>query len=110
MQIGLLTDSLSTMTRAQALDTAAELGVDTVEIGLGGAHGGWSPAPHADLADLLTDPAPDRRCATTSPPAACGWRPSTPPATRCTRSPATVTTTSCAAHSSSPRSSRSTPW
>ena len=57
MQIGLLTDSLSTMTRAEALDTAAALGVQTVEIGLGGAHGGWSPAPHADLAELLTDAA-----------------------------------------------------
>ena len=57
MQIGLLTDSLSTMTRADALDAAAELGVETVEIGLGGEHGGWSPAPHADLTELLTDPA-----------------------------------------------------
>lgn len=56
MQIGLLTDSLSTMSRADALDTAAELGVETVEIGLGGERGGWSPAPHADLAELLTDP------------------------------------------------------
>lgn len=55
MQIGLLTDSLSTLTRSQALDTAAELGVETVEIGLGGAHGGWSPAPHADLLALLED-------------------------------------------------------
>lgn len=33
------------------------LGVETVEIGLGGAHGGWSLAPHADLHELLTDPA-----------------------------------------------------
>ncbi len=56
MDIGLLTDSLSTLTRAEALDTAAELGVGTVEIGLGGSHGGWSPAPHADLEELLTDP------------------------------------------------------
>lgn len=55
MQIGLLTDSLSTMTRAEALDTAAELGIETVEIGLGGDAGGWSPAPHADLAELLAD-------------------------------------------------------
>ena len=39
MEIGLLTDSLSTVTRAEALDTAAELGVDTVEIGVGGNHG-----------------------------------------------------------------------
>ncbi|MDF3313113.1 sugar phosphate isomerase/epimerase [Rhodococcus sp. T2V] len=56
MQVGLLTDSLSTLTRAEALDTAAELGIETVEIGLGGPHGGWSPAPHADLAELLGDP------------------------------------------------------
>jgi sugar phosphate isomerase/epimerase len=55
MQIGLLTDSLSELTRAQALDTAVELGVETVELGLGGVHGGWSPAPHADLAELLSD-------------------------------------------------------
>lgn len=57
MQIGMLTDSLSTLTRAQALDLAAELGVQTVEIGLGGEHGGWSPAPHADVEELLTDAA-----------------------------------------------------
>jgi sugar phosphate isomerase/epimerase len=56
MQIGLLTDSLSSLSRAEALDTAADLGVATVEIGLGGAHGGWSPAPHADVAELLADP------------------------------------------------------
>ena len=55
MQIGLLTDSLSALTRAQALDAAAELGVQTVEIGLGGTHGGWSPAPHADLVELLVE-------------------------------------------------------
>jgi sugar phosphate isomerase/epimerase len=55
MQVGLLTDSLSTMSRAEALDIAAQLGVETVEIGLGGEHGGWSPAPHADLAELLGD-------------------------------------------------------
>jgi sugar phosphate isomerase/epimerase len=60
MQIGLLTDSLSAMTRAEALDAAAELGIETVEIGLGGAHGGWSPAPHADLAELLADQAARR--------------------------------------------------
>jgi sugar phosphate isomerase/epimerase len=53
MQIGLFTDSLATMTRADALDVAADLGIETVEIGLGG----WSPAPHADLAELLADPA-----------------------------------------------------
>ncbi|GAA4391333.1 sugar phosphate isomerase/epimerase family protein [Tsukamurella soli] len=55
MELGLLTDSLSELTRDQALDFAAELGIDTVEIGLGGTHGGWSPAPHADLRELLDD-------------------------------------------------------
>jgi sugar phosphate isomerase/epimerase len=53
MQIGLLTDSLSAMTRTEALEVAAGLGIETVEIGLGG----WSSAPHADLAALLADPA-----------------------------------------------------
>ena len=61
MQIGLLTDSLSSLTRDQALDLAAELGIETVEIGLGGRHGGWSPAPHADLVELLGDPAARHR-------------------------------------------------
>ncbi|KXP06562.1 sugar phosphate isomerase/epimerase family protein [Tsukamurella pseudospumae] len=55
MQIGLLTDSLSESTWAEALDAAADLGVETVEIGLGGEHGGWSPAPHADVQELLRD-------------------------------------------------------
>ena len=55
MQLGLLTDSLSDLTRAEALDAAASLGVETVEVGLGGDHGGWSPAPHADIEQLLTD-------------------------------------------------------
>lgn len=61
MQLGLLTDSLSTLSRLEALDLAVELGIETVEIGLGGAHGGWSPAPHADLVELLDDPAARRR-------------------------------------------------
>lgn len=53
MNIGLLTDSLSTMSRDEALDVAADLGIETVEIGLGGKHGGWSPAPHADVEKLM---------------------------------------------------------
>ena len=93
MQIGLLTDSLSSLTRTEALDTAAELGVATVEIGLGGVHGGWSPAPHADLVELLSDATARATLASaTSPPAVCGWRRSTPPAIRSTRCPATATT------------------
>lgn len=59
--IGLLTDSLSELPREQALDIAAELGIETVEIGLGGECGGWSPAPHADLEQLLADASARRR-------------------------------------------------
>lgn len=55
MQLGLLTDGLADLARADALDLAADLGVETVEVGLGGTHGGWSPAPHADLEALLAD-------------------------------------------------------
>ncbi|WP_040155300.1 sugar phosphate isomerase/epimerase family protein [Mobilicoccus massiliensis] len=55
MQIGLLTDSLSEYSRTDALDLAADLGVETVEIGIGGDAGGWSGAPHTDLAALLDD-------------------------------------------------------
>jgi sugar phosphate isomerase/epimerase len=57
MEVGLLTDSLSVLSRPEALDAAAALGVDTIEIGLGGRYGGWSPSPHADLEALLRDPA-----------------------------------------------------
>lgn len=63
MNIGLLTDSLSSMTREEALDTAAELGVETVEIGLGGKHGGWSPAPHADVEELISSSTARQRLA-----------------------------------------------
>lgn len=61
MQIGLLTDSLSALSRPAALDLAAERGIETVEIGLGGPHGGWSPAPHADLVELLDTPSARQR-------------------------------------------------
>lgn len=50
MQLGLLTDSLSGPLDA-VLDTVAELGLDTVEI----ATGNWSEAPHANLADLVSN-------------------------------------------------------
>ena len=56
MKIGLLTDSLSTMPLPEALDTAAALGVETVEI----ATGNWSTAPHLRLDDLARDPAAAR--------------------------------------------------
>lgn len=61
--IGLLTDSLADYGREEALDIAAGLGVETVEVGLGGEHGGWSPAPHADLGTLLADASERRRLA-----------------------------------------------
>lgn len=59
LELGLLTDGLAELSRGQALDVAAGLGLSTVEIGLGG----WSPAPHADLDLLLADPGARRALA-----------------------------------------------
>jgi len=53
MEIGLLTDSLGDRPLEAALDFAADNGISTVEIGLGG----WSPKPHANPGALLADPA-----------------------------------------------------
>jgi sugar phosphate isomerase/epimerase len=50
MQLGLITDSLGNQSLEAALDTAAELGLDTVEI----ATGNWSESPHVDLAELVS--------------------------------------------------------
>jgi len=108
MQIGLLTDSLSTLTRAEALDTAAELGVETVEIGLGGPHGGWSPAPHADLIELLNDSAARTTLRRDITSRGLRLRRSMRPATLCTRSAATATIRTSVARCNSPRNSRST--
>lgn len=49
MRIGLVTDSLSHLTFDDLLDTAASLGVETLEFGCGG----WSAAPHLNLDQLL---------------------------------------------------------
>lgn len=49
MRIGLNTDSLGALGLAEALDVAAALGLASVEFGLGG----WSSAPHIDLAELM---------------------------------------------------------
>ncbi|GAA4406021.1 sugar phosphate isomerase/epimerase family protein [Tsukamurella soli] len=51
MQLGLITDSVGSKTLDEALDLAAELRLDTVEI----ATGNWSEAPHADLDTLVSD-------------------------------------------------------
>lgn len=57
MKIGLNTDSLGAFSLEATLDIAADLGLDTVEFGLGG----WSSAPHLDIAELLgSEPARDR--------------------------------------------------
>ncbi|MFE4834612.1 sugar phosphate isomerase/epimerase family protein [Arthrobacter sp. NPDC056691] len=50
MQLGLITDSLGSRPLEQVLDTAAELGLDTVEI----ATGNWSESPHANLEGLAS--------------------------------------------------------
>ena len=51
MKIGLNTDSLGAFSLEETLDFAAGLGIDTVEFGLGG----WSSAPHVEIAALLAD-------------------------------------------------------
>jgi sugar phosphate isomerase/epimerase len=49
MKIGLNMDSLGRLSIDQALDVAAELGIECVEL----PTGAWSPAPHVDLERLL---------------------------------------------------------
>src|SRR3954469_9925247 len=49
MKIGLFTDGLAHLSFEAALDTAARLGIQMVEIGTGN----FSPAPHCDLDQLL---------------------------------------------------------
>ena len=49
MRIGLTTDSLSQLTFDELLETAANLGIQTLEFGCGG----WSSAPHLNLKMLL---------------------------------------------------------
>lgn len=49
MKLGLLTDSASQRTLDDALDLAAELGLDYVEL----ATGNWSNAPHIDVHELV---------------------------------------------------------
>ena len=49
MRIGLTTDSLGYLTFDELLETAADLGIQTLEFGCGG----WSSAPHVNLNTLL---------------------------------------------------------
>ena len=49
MRIGLTTDSLGHLTFDELLETAANLGIQTLEFGCGG----WSSAPHVNLNALL---------------------------------------------------------
>ena len=56
MEIGLLTDSLGMHPLPRVLDTAAELGVTTIEL----AMGNWSSAPHANVDELVADGAARR--------------------------------------------------
>jgi len=53
MKIGMNTDSLGSLSFAEVLGAAAELGLDCVEF----ATGNWSTAPHLDLDALLADAA-----------------------------------------------------
>jgi sugar phosphate isomerase/epimerase len=53
MRIGLVTDSLGQLSFDEMLETAARLGIETLEFGCGG----WSSAPHLHLDLLLEDEA-----------------------------------------------------
>ncbi|WP_439631356.1 sugar phosphate isomerase/epimerase family protein [Shinella sp.] len=53
MKIGLNTDGFGALPLEECLDRVAELGLTNVEFGLGG----WSSAPHVDIADLLASAA-----------------------------------------------------
>ncbi|MFZ9069192.1 MAG: sugar phosphate isomerase/epimerase, partial [bacterium] len=49
MKLGFVSDSLSGMSLTDLLDNAERMGVDGVEVNTGG----WSTAPHFDLAGML---------------------------------------------------------
>ena len=53
MELGLVTDSLASLPFEEMLDTAAGLGIATIEL----PTGGWSSAPHCDVRGLLADAA-----------------------------------------------------
>ncbi|HEX7041434.1 MAG TPA: sugar phosphate isomerase/epimerase, partial [Trueperaceae bacterium] len=57
MKLGLMTDGLAHLSRADCLDQVASWGLEAVEFGLGG----WSSAPHVDLDALLRSAAERRR-------------------------------------------------
>jgi sugar phosphate isomerase/epimerase len=56
MKIGMITDSLGTLSFDELLDAAAELGIERLEF----AAGNWSPAPHLAL-DAMLESAAARR-------------------------------------------------
>ena len=56
MRIGLVTDSLGHLPFVELLETAANLGIQTIELGCGG----WSSAPHVNL-DLLLESETERK-------------------------------------------------
>src|SRR4026209_302968 len=55
MRIGLVTDSLGHLPFDELLKTAADLGIETIELGCGG----WSSSPHVNL-DLLLESEAER--------------------------------------------------
>ena len=58
MEIGIVTDSFAHLPFERMLDTAAGLGLTAVEL----PTGGWSSAPHLDLAAVLGDAGERDRC------------------------------------------------
>lgn len=56
MEIGMVTDSLGAMSRTQALETAAAMGIETIEL----STGNWSSAPHVNIDELVSSEAARR--------------------------------------------------
>ena len=56
MKIGMITDSLGSLSFDEMLAASAELGLETLEF----ACGNWSSAPHIDLARMLESEAARR--------------------------------------------------
>jgi sugar phosphate isomerase/epimerase len=59
VQLGLITDSVGSRPLEEVLNLAVELELDTIEL----ATGNWSAAPHADLNELVSNPAARGRLA-----------------------------------------------
>ena len=100
MKIGLVTDSLAHMSFDDMLDTAAELGIQGIELNTSN----WSTGPHCDLQGLLASETAQTRCSRRCRLAGSSSTPSTPMATSCIPPTASANRRTCTTRSRSPAS------